>query len=82
MAQSLTGFLISVGLALGVSDGIQKLGNLGLFPFTPAPSSRLSPVAPPAPEEEGGAEEEEEEGGIWTVPGSMPAMLLILGTVL
>jgi hypothetical protein len=29
----LTGFLISVGLASGVSDGIQKLGNFG-FDFT------------------------------------------------
>ena len=37
-----TGFLISVGLALGVRVGIQKLGSLGLFPLPPAPLLSLA----------------------------------------
>ena len=65
---TLTGFLISVGLALGVRVGIQKLGSFGLFPFTSSPLAPLALV-------DGVAERD----GMWVVPGSMPDMLLILG---
>ena len=75
---SLTGFFISVGLALGVKVGIQKLGSFGLFPFTPAPLEPLALEVPPLPASPLGVLVED---GIWTVPGSTSAMLLILGAV-
>ena len=66
--------MISVGLALGVRVGIQKLGSLGLFPFPPSPPSPLLlPLVPVA------VAALLEEGGMWVVPASSPAMLLILG---
>lgn len=67
----LTDFLISVGLALGVRVGTQKLGSLGLLLLLP-PLERWSLELPLA-----GLEEEEVAALELVVASS--AMLLILG---